>query len=300
MGKLQDIKEKTYEVLSTNADKDKDIKLINVIDDYFISGLIIVNIIVIILESFDSLYAEYKTLFTIFDWFAAIVFTIEYSVRIWIADKLYIEKFINKYGQEEFDKNYKDKSAWYWRMKYIFSAMGLTDLFAIAPFYLPLFIALDPHSLKIVQLIRLVRLFKLAHYFSSLTMVLNVIRGKKDELLTTMFASTVMILLSASVMYFIEHDIQPEKFPNIFASFWWAVATLTTIGYGDVYPITGWGQLLAAITALFGIGLVAIPTGIVSMGFMEEIQKKKADKDKEEQKDDPYNYCPHCGKKLRE
>jgi len=299
MNEKRSIKDKIYEIFSTNADADKKIKPINMIDDYFISGLIIVNIIAIILESFDSLYAEYYTLFTVFDWFAAIVFTIEYTLRIWIADKLYVDIYKKKHGKK-FEELFRNKSPWYWRRKYIFSPMGLTDFFAIAPFYLPLFVALDPHSLKIVQLIRLVRLFKLAHYFSSLTMVLNVIRGKRDELLTTIFASTVMILLSASIMYHIEHDIQPDKFPNIFASFWWAVATLTTIGYGDVFPVTGMGQFLAAITALFGIGLVAIPTGIVSMGFMEEIQKKKAEKEKEEQKDDPYNYCPHCGKKLRE
>ena len=299
MIKINSIKDKTYDVFSTDANSKKEFKLINVIDDYFISGLIIVNIIAIILESFDSLYTEYHTLFTVFDWFAAIVFTIEYLVRIWIADRLYFDMYKKRYG-DKFEGLYAGKSPWYWRRKYILSPMGLTDFVAIAPFYLPLFVALDPHSLKIVQLIRLVRLFKLAHYFSSLTMVLNVIRGKKDELLTTIFASTVMILLSASIMYHIEHDIQPDKFPNIFASFWWAVATLTTIGYGDVFPVTGMGQFLAAITALFGIGLVAIPTGIVSMGFMEEIQKKKTEKEKEEQKDDPYNYCPHCGKKLRE
>ncbi len=244
------------EILHTEEEKKG---LLYMIDDYFISGLIILNVIAIILESYHNLYQSHKLFFDSFDYISVIIFTAEYIARIWVADIQFKE-----YGPV--------KS----RLKYIFSPMGIIDLVAILPFYLPFIIKLD---LRFLRILRLLRIFKLAHYFQSLRLVSNVISNKKSELLITVFGALIMILMSASLMYELEHDVQPDKFPNIFATFWWAIATLTTIGYGDVFPVTGWGQFIAAVTALFGIGLVAIPTGILSMGFMEEIQKKKAEKE---------------------
>jgi voltage-gated potassium channel len=272
------IKNKVFEIFYSEKDKTS---WIYYIDDYFITSLIVLNIIMIVLESFAPLYHKYYIYFHIFDIFSVIVFTIEYILRIWVADMSYPAKT-------------KLRS----RFKYIFSPFGITDLLAILPFYLPFAMEFDMRMLRILRLMRLFRVFKLAHYSSSMRLVVTVLKEKKEELFITVFASFILLLMSASIMFHIEEAVQPDKFPNIFASLWWAVATLTTIGYGDVYPITPAGQILAAITALFGIGLVAIPTGIISMGFMEELSKEKAKKKEDETEE--FKYCPHCGKKLRD
>lgn len=121
-------------------------------------------------------------------------------------------------------------------------------------------------------------------------------KEKKEELLITVFITFLLLLVAATVMYYIEHDLQqPDKFQNTLSSFWWAMATLTTVGYGDVIPLTGWGKLLSSIIAILGIGLVALPTGILSSGFVEELNKKK----KKENEKDAIIYCPYCGKKIK-
>ena len=282
-GFLSKAKYSVNEILNSPPDKKG---FIYIIDDYFISGLIIANVIAIILESFDALYTNFNTFFRIFEIFSVIVFSIEYILRIWVADRLHP-------GLS------KTKA----RMRYIFSAMGLIDLLAIVPFYLPFLVTIDLRFVRILRLLRLFRIFKLAHYSSSLRLLGKVISAKKQELLVTVFATFIVILITASLMYEIEHQVQPDQFPNIFATFWWAVATLTTIGYGDVYPVTGWGQFLAAVTALFGIGLVAIPTGILSSGFVEEISKRQEKKHKKIEKKAAaskpgVHYCPNCGEDL--
>lgn len=232
---------------------------IYMIDDYLINGLILLNVTAIILESFDSIYNQYGNLFHIFELFSVIIFSIEYISRVWVADL-----------------RFKNLSPFKARLKYISSFMGLIDLFAIIPFYLPFLVSLDLRTLRILRILRLFRIFKLAHYSSSLRLVGKVFNKKKEELFITLVLSVLILLITSSIMYKLEHDVQPDNFENIFATLWWAVATLTTIGYGDVYPVTAWGKILAAVTAIFGIGVVAIPTGILSAGFLEEIQNKKA------------------------
>jgi voltage-gated potassium channel len=241
-------------------------------------GLIILNVIAIILESFEDLHKSYYIFFHYFDVFSVAVFTLEYSLRLWTAEY----KFVS---------HSKLRS----KIKYIFSPFGIIDLLAILPFYLPMFIHLDLRFLRILRITRLLRIFKLGRYSNSLFIVGNVLKAKKAELGVTLFVMSILLLLASTLMFYIEHDAQPDKFPNILASFWWAIVTLTTIGYGDVFPITGWGQLLAGLTAVLGIGLVAIPTGILSSGFMSAIDKKD-EFDKEEV--EVPKFCPHCGKKL--
>lgn len=104
----------------------------------------------------------------------------------------------------------------------------------------------------------------------------------------TIFVVFLLILVSSSIMYFVENEVQPDAFPNILHSFWWAIETLTTVGYGDIYPVTGLGKLISGIIAMLGIGLVALPTGIITSGFHEELTKNRK-----------HNFCPHCGEKLK-
>ncbi len=189
--------------------------------DIFIISLIILNVSAVILESFNDLQIRYTTEFKIFEIVSVMIFSIEYIFRLHTA--------IYKYKNES-----KFKS----RIHYIFSASALIDLFAILPFYIPFIIPIDLRFLRILRTLRILRILKIQRYSNSLTLIGRVLKKKKADLIVTLFITTLLLLLSASVMYYVESGVQPDSFPNIIASFWWAVATLTTVGYGDVYPVT--------------------------------------------------------------
>jgi voltage-gated potassium channel len=155
--------------------------------------------------------------------------------------------------------------------KYVFSTFGLIDLISILPFFLNQFVKVDGRFLRILRLFRLTRIFKLGRDSSSLKLFIQALRGVKNELKFTLFLSSLAILFSASAIYYLEHEAQPEKFSSITESIWWATVSLATVGYGDVYPITPGGKIFASFISLIGIGIVAIPTGIISASFVEEI-----------------------------
>jgi voltage-gated potassium channel len=138
----------------------------------------------------------------------------------------------------------------------------------------------------------MLRLFKLNRYIDALSRVRNVLKSKSYQLFCSFGIVIMLMLLSSVLMYYIENDDQPDVFENAFSGLWWAIATVTTVGYGDIYPVSWLGKILGAFIAILGIGLIAVPTGIISAGFVEQISKK------EEKDDDKKNYCPYCGKKL--
>jgi voltage-gated potassium channel len=166
----------------------------------------------------------------------------------------------------------------------MFSTFGLIDLIAILPFYLPLLFPIDLRVVRILRIMRLIRIFKLGRYSKSLKTINSVLRETRSDLGITIFIAFIMLVLASTLMYYVEGDVQPNKFASIGHSFWWAVATLTTVGYGDVYPVTGMGKLLSGIIALIGIGIVALPTGIISSAFIEKIHQ-----------DNKTCTCPNCG-----
>ena len=147
-----------------------------------------------------------------------------------------------------------------------------------------------------LRIIRLFRVFKINRYTSALTSIVRVFKNKQNELLSSIFVVLLLMIVASVLMYSVENNAQPEVFRNAFDALWWALATLTTVGYGDIYPITVLGRILSAIIAILGIGLVAVPTGIISAGFMENINEDKECK-KESEKEN-IKYCPYCGKKL--
>jgi voltage-gated potassium channel len=155
--------------------------------------------------------------------------------------------------------------------KYVFSTFGLIDLISILPFYLNQFIKVDGRFLRILRLFRLTRIFKLGRDSSSLRLFVKALKGVQNELKFTLFLSALAILFSASAIYYLENEAQPDKFSSITESIWWATVSLATVGYGDVYPVTVGGKIFASIISLIGIGIVAIPTGIISASFVEEI-----------------------------
>jgi voltage-gated potassium channel len=168
-------------------------------------------------------------------------------------------------------------------------------LLSILPFYLPFFFNVDLRVLRSLRLARLLRIFKANRYTYAIQKVLFVIKNKSTELLSSIFVIFVLMLISSVLMYSVESPVQPEVFKNGFSGLWWAVATFTTVGYGDIYPITSIGRFLSAIIALLGIGLVAVPTGIVTSGFMEANSEEN---ENENSSDDEKHFCPYCGKNL--
>ncbi|MEL7339562.1 MAG: ion transporter [Bacteroidota bacterium] len=253
--------------------------------DQLIILLICISIAEIILESFADLRASYARIFGFTELLTSIIFSIEYVLRLWTADF-----------------KYPHLPAWRARLKFMFSFAGIIDLLAILPFYLPLIFRFDLRVVRILRVMRLLRIFKLSRYTASLRLVGDIFREKRGEIGVTLFITFVMLLLASTLMYYLEGDVQPEAFPNIIATFWWAIATLTTVGYGDVFPVQGCGKLVSGVIALLGIGLVALPTGIISAAFVEKLEEEKAAKQKAEEESGEAGYdfafCPHCGERL--
>lgn len=218
----------------------------------FIYILIAVNVLAMILESHETVHLRFNTLFQVFETFSIVLFSGEYLYRIFLGYQ---------------NKGFKGVT------KYVFSTFGLIDLISILPFYLNRFISIDGRFLRILRLFRLTRIFKLGRESASLKLFIKALSAVRNELKFTLFLSILTILFSASAIYYLEHDAQPEKFSSITASIWWATVSLATVGYGDVYPVTVGGKIFASIISLIGIGIVAIPTGVISASFVEEILK---------------------------
>lgn len=242
----------------------------NRIFDFTIMSLIVLSLISIILESTPEIYLKYEAVLYGFNAFSIVIFSIEYAMRVYVSHLTH-------------PSSSRLKSA----SKFIFSTYGLIDLFAILPFFLPMLIKVDLRFLRALRLTRFLRILKLNRYNDSLNLIWTVIKEKRSELAVTGFLTFLILMIASFLMYHIEGDKQPEAFSNILDSFWWAVATLTTVGYGDIYPITGLGKFISGLIAILGIGIVALPTGIIGAGFMNKIEKTKAD-----------CKCPHCGSKI--
>lgn len=222
----------------------------------FLVVLIIANVICVIMGTVDSFYTRFSTFLDGFEMFSVIVFTIEYIFRVWSCTS---------------DKRYKHPIKG--RLRYASQPLLIVDLFAFLPFYLPL-VAVDLRFLRILRIFRVLRVLKLERYFSALKIVAKVIKNKSAELISTFIVIFILLIIVASMMYYIE----PQTFNSIPQAMWWGIVTLTTVGYGDIYPTTVVGKLVGAILALLGIGLFGLPAGILAAGFIEEIQAKKQKK----------------------
>ena len=243
-----------YEIIEKSKKGDK----ASAFFDWLIIILICLNIAAVIIESFDTIHIQYSTYFQFFEYFSVIIFTIEYLLRIWTAPYKYPS--LNK--------------SWISYLRFIISFMGIVDLCAILPFYLPFIINVNLRYLRIFRLFRLLRVLKINRYNDSLTVIGRVLKKEKEKLVVSLFILFILILLASSLMYQIENSVQPEQFPNIPSTLWWAVSTLSTVGYGDVYPITPIGKVLGGIISILGIGLIALPSGIISSGLINDTGKK--------------------------
>jgi len=212
----------------------------NQIFEIFIQALIILSIMSFSIETIPNLDKNIIDYLNIFEIFTVIIFTIEYILRIFHAKK---------------------------KLKYIFSFYGIIDLLAILPFYLSLFI--DLRSVKAFKLFRLFRLLKLVKYYKAFNKFKQAIKNAKEEFIIFFILTLIIFYLSSVGIYYFEHTVQPEAFGSIFDAMWWAVATLTTVGYGDIYPITVGGKIFTTLMLLLGLGIVSIPAGIISSSLTE-------------------------------
>ena len=223
--------------------------------DMFMVVLILSNVAAIILETVDVISEAAGSFFYLFELFSVIIFTTEYILRVWSS----VEEPSGRFS-----------SPFLGRLRYILSPMAIIDLIAFLPFYLSTFFGVD---LRILRLFRLLRLVKLTRYSPALNAV-GATMVSQHRALTAAFLVMIMALLfSSSIMFVFENEVQPEKFSSIPTAMWWGMATLTTVGYGDVAPVTPMGQLFGIITMIIGIGMFALPTGIIATGFANEMEK---------------------------
>lgn len=240
--------------------------------DIFITTLIFLNVFAVILETVKTIGMQFAFYFKIFEIFSITIFTIEYLLRLSTCTV---------------DKKYKKLIVG--RILYILTPFAIIDLIAILPFYLPMIIPFDLRFLRAIRLFRIFRILKIGRYSESLKTLSNALKSKKEQLMIALFVVLILLVTSSGLMYFAENEAQPEAFSSIPAAMWWGIITLTTIGYGDVYPITIMGKILGAIISILGIGIVALPTGIFASGLIDVIQNKFPKQ---------RGICPYCGKNI--
>jgi voltage-gated potassium channel len=237
--------------------------------ELFILALIGLNVLAVVLESVRSVEARFGTAFALFEACSVLVFAGEYAARLWSC----VEAPCSRGPVRG-------------RLRYALRPLALVDLMAIVPFLATLGTA-DMRVLRALRLLRLVRLLKLGRYLAALTLLKRVVHAKREELVMSTALTSVLLIVASSIMYFAETDAQPDKFSSIPASMWWAISTLTTVGYGDVYPVTVLGRVAGGFLSLLGIGLFALPTAILGSGLVEAVQRRNAPRP-----------CPHCGKPV--
>ena len=226
--------------------------------DIFLFALILLNLVAVCLETIDTLYIQYKTVFTLVELVSVAIFSLEYGLRIWSRAAA---------------PDGKHKGAFSKRMGYIFSFTGIIDLLAILPSIIPLL--LGGVDLRWLRILRLMRLLKFSHYSSALEDLISAVRHESRSFVATLYLLVLALLISSAMIYVAEQDAQPEHFGSIPQAMWWTVVTLTTVGYGDIVPMTVVGKFIATLTALMGVCVVALLTGIVATGFTNQVAMRR-------------------------
>ncbi len=221
--------------------------------DYSIIFLIVLSTTLSGMATVKGISKDFLTFINAVESFVVIVFIVEYIMRVWTSNL--------KLG---FSGKIKG------RIKYIFTPLALIDLLAISPFFLFPLLSVDLIFLRTIRLLQLMRVFKLTRYTQSFDYIIDVVKYKKNDLVVTFVAIFVILVLVSGIIYHFEHEAQPDKFPDVPSSLWWTIITLTTVGYGDVVPITTGGKVFGGLIALLGIGFFALPAGILASGFTEK------------------------------
>ena len=225
--------------------------------DRGLAFLIVANVIAVTLETVDEIYQAFAPAFTLFEIISVIIFSIEYLLRIWVSASNNASRFDAPFRR---------------RLSYMLSPSGMIDLLAILPAFLPFFTSVD---LRWLRILRLLRMFKISHYSSALEDFFSAIYHERTAFAGALYLFCVTLFLSSALMYLVEHSAQPEVFSSIPETLWWSLITLTTVGYGDVAPITAIGKVIGGITAFMGVCVVALMTGIVASAFSSQVSRRQ-------------------------
>ena len=290
-------KQRTYEVLEGTRFGDRTSQIVH----WFIITLIVLNVAAIVMSTVEPLKQDYREYFRWFEIVSVVIFTIEYVLRVWAITE-----------SDEYNRPVVG------RLRFMVTPGALIDLVAILPFYLPWLTDFDLRGIRSLRLFRLFRLLKIGRYSKSMTIFGDVLRDKRQQVGLAFVAVVIVLVFVSSLMYFAEMNAQPDKFGSIPEAMWWGVITLTTVGYGDVYPVTTIGKVLGGIISLLGIGLFALPAGILASGFEEAVNRREklrhGDDEEEDEEDEgaakeaedeaqngsgesdaEHRYCPCCG-----
>lgn len=219
---------------------------------------IVINLIVSLAYTFETVRLKYGRALITLEMITVVFFAMDYLLRLATA------KF-----------RYKRRSEIRAALKYILSASGIIDLLSFLPYWLPIFFPSGAVAFRMFRIVRIFRLFRINSYYDSLNVITEVITSKSQQIISSVFIIIVLMTASSLCMYSIEHDAQPHVFTNAFSGIWWAVSTLLTVGYGDIYPITDVGKIFSIVITFLGVGVVAIPTGIISAGFVDQYTRIK-------------------------
>lgn len=263
------VKRRAYEIVEPTPEGDRASHLF----DIAILTLISFNLLAIALETIAPLAERAGGAFLVFEIVSVAIFTAEYVARVWVCT-------------EDPDYAHPVKG----RLRFAVQPMVLMDLVAIVPFYIPLLVTFDLRFARALRLLRVFRLIKITRYSESMSIVVSVLRSRREVLLSTLFVTFILLFMASVLMYLAEREAQPEGFSSIPAAMWWGMVTLTTVGYGDLAPATAIGRILGAVVALFGIGLFALPAGILGSAFVDELEVRRSAKQVQK--------CPHCGKPI--
>ena len=251
---LAERRRRVYEIVEIGAAGD----LLSRAYDLFYTLTIVLNLTATILDTYDTLHAKYGTLFALIEFVTVTAFAVDYVLRIYTADF-----------------KYRGLSRGKAAAKYAVSFGGVVDILSFLPVYLPFFFPSGAAAFRLVRVIRIFRLFRINAYYDSLNVITSVLSSKKNQLISSVSIILVLMLASSLCMYSLENEAQPEVFSNAFSGIWWAASTLLTVGYGDIYPVTTMGRILGIVITFLGVGMVAIPTGIISAGFVEQDTRLK-------------------------
>ncbi len=220
--------------------------------------MLLINVAVTILYTFDRMELQYGGALLAIEAVTVAFFAVDYVLRVWTAPAVY-----------------PNKTEFRAIRKYVFSLTGIVDLLSFLPYYLPIFFPTGAAVFRIFRVVRIFRLFQINAYYSALNVITEVLNSKRQQLASSVFIISVLMVASSLCMYSLENAAQPEVFSNAFSGIWWAVSTLLTVGYGDIYPITIPGKIVSIFITFLGVGMVAIPTGIISAGFVDQFSRIK-------------------------
>lgn len=249
-------KKRVYDIIEVARPGDTASRVV----DLVLICLILLNVILVIADTFELPPVTAAAAGWIEN-ISVAVFSVEYILRVWTASEMFHEL-----------------SPLRARLKYMRSFQAIIDIVSILPYFIT-FISVNLIVLRMFKVLRLLRVFKVNRYTNALRDIGMVFKKKASQLISSMLVVSFLMVIASVLMYDAEHDAQPDKFDNALSGMWWAIATLTTVGYGDIYPITVMGKIMSAVIALLGIGLVAVPTGIITAGFSEQIKEKSESAD---------------------